>query len=366
VRLADRHDLLIFDLDGVVYLGSSPITGAADAINAVGRTGRAVAFATNNASRRADEVAQLLRSLGVDAGLDQVVTSAQAAASLLAGRLPAGSRVLIVGAPALAGEVEAVGLAAVTRADDRPVAVVQGYGPQVGWPDLAEACVAIHSGALWVATNLDPTLPSPRGPLPGNGSLVAALATAVGRRPDAVVGKPEPELFRTTMARQHSRDPLVVGDRLDTDIEGAARAGMASLLVLTGVACAGDVLAAPDGRRPTYLAADLGGLSTEVDRVRVPDWDGERARSGDWCVTVEQGRLRLRGSGAPVDALRALVGAAWSNPQWTEVVPDGDPARAVLTSLDLAGSATRNRAHGPGARPDGGSAGSAIRAACGA
>jgi glycerol-1-phosphatase len=316
------------------------------AIATLTAAGRAVAYASNNAARRAEDVADLLRSVGVPATVAQAATSAQASAALLARRVPAGSPVLVVGAPALAEEVAAHGLRPVHSASDQPVAVVQGYGPDVGFAQLAEACVAVRSGALWVATNLDLTQPSPRGPLPGNGSLVGVVTATLGRGPDIVAGKPEPELFLATAARYGARQPLVVGDRLDTDIAGATRAGMASLLVLTGVTTPADLLAAPAGQRPTYCSTDLSGLSTEVDRVRVPDWPpGDTATGGSqpagirlhgWTVsTAEPGRLVLGGHGVPVDALRALAAAAWHHPQWSELVGAGEPARAALDALGL-------------------------------
>ena len=179
---------------------------------------------------------------------------------MLAGRLEPHSPVLVVGAPALEAEVAAVGLEPVRQADAGPVAVVQGYGPTVGWPELAEACVAVRRGAWWIATNSDRTLPSPKGPLPGNGALVAALATALGRDPDLVVGKPAPTLLAEAARRHGARRPLMVGDRLDTDIEGAHRAGMDSLLVLTGVSRRDEVDTAPPEQKPTYVAEDLGAL----------------------------------------------------------------------------------------------------------
>jgi glycerol-1-phosphatase len=258
--LLDAYDLLILDLDGVLYLGDQPVPGAAEAMSRVRAAGTPVAYATNNASRRPDEVVELLASVGVPADPARVVTSAQAAAALLAERLPAGGRVLVVGSAGLAAEVAAAGLEPVPDAASRPAAVVQGYGPDVGWRQLAEASVAVRAGALWVATNRDRTLPSPRGPLPGNGALVAALVTALGREPDVTVGKPEPTLFAQTARRYRARRPLVVGDRLDTDIEGAHRAGMDSLLVLTGVSQPDELAAAPPERRPTYVAPDLAGL----------------------------------------------------------------------------------------------------------
>ena len=171
---------------------------------------------------------------------------------------------------ALRAEVRAAGLRPVELAADAPAAVVQGYGPLVDWAALAEASVAIRAGALWVATNTDRTLPSGRGPLPGNGALVAALRTALEREPDVVVGKPEPALFRTAAQLHGAARPLVVGDRLDTDIEGAVRAGLDSLLVLTGVNTVEDVLDAPATRRPTYIARDLGGLVAPGAALPVP------------------------------------------------------------------------------------------------
>lgn len=307
-RLAAAYDLVIFDLDGVVYLVDRPIPGAVEAITRLRGEGGAVAYATNNASRRADEVAALLTGMGVPAGPDEVLTSARAAAAGLAERFPPGAPILVVGAEALRAEVREVGLAVVGSADDGPVAVIQGYGPQVGWADLAEASVAVRAGAQWVATNTDRTLPTARGPLPGNGSLVAALATALGRQPDVVVGKPEPGLFTAAARRAGAHRTLVVGDRLDTDIEGAARAGMDTLLVLTGVSRPADVLSAPPSQRPTYVTADLSGLFADRDTARVPT-DGV---TGGWRVSRDAAGLVLDGGGDPTAALRALCGPAWS------------------------------------------------------
>jgi glycerol-1-phosphatase len=260
VSLVDAYDLIILDLDGVVVLGDHPVKGAPEAVHRLRSAGKTLRFVTNNASRRAAEIAELLTRLGMHADRREILTSAVAAAEMLAGKLPANAPVLTVGAPALREEVAAVGLTPVESADDRPLAVVQGYGPDVSWRHLAEACVAVRAGAQWVATNTDPTLPTPRGALPGNGALVAALATALERRPDIVVGKPEPELFLAAARQVRARRSLVVGDRLDTDIAGARRAGMDSLLVLTGVATEAVARQAPPEQRPIYVAPDLSGL----------------------------------------------------------------------------------------------------------
>jgi glycerol 3-phosphatase-2 len=332
-RLIDAYDLVILDLDGVVYLVDRPIPGAVEAIAELHRSGPPVAYATNNASRRADEVAELLTRLGVAASAAEIITSARAATTVLAERFPAGSPILVVGAEALHADIRAEGLIPVVRADDRPVAVVQGYGPEVGWGDLAEACIAVRAGALWVATNTDRTLPTPRGELPGNGALVAALRTALGRDPDLVVGKPEPTLFAAAARRVSARLPLVVGDRLDTDIEGAVRAGMDSLLVLTGVCTARDLLAAPLTRRPTHVAADLSGLFTVDDAARVPT----SARSdGDWRVSrTDDGGLVLAGDGGSMAALRALCGAVWAEPTMPRLTAGSGPAEVALRELAL-------------------------------
>jgi glycerol 3-phosphatase-2 len=258
--LVDPYDLIILDLDGVVVLGDRPVDGAVAAVERLRAMGKKLRFVTNNASRTSSEVAQMLTGLGVPAEPSEVLTSAGASAALLAERYAPGSPILVVGAPSLREEVAAVGLRPVSDADSAPVAVVQGYGQKVGWADLAEACVAVRAGALWVATNTDRTLPTPRGPLPGNGALVAALATALDRLPDLVVGKPEPGLFLAAAKDAGATGTLVIGDRLDTDIAGAHRAGMDSLLVLTGVSTAAEAATAEADRAPTYVATDLSRL----------------------------------------------------------------------------------------------------------
>lgn len=344
--LVDAYDLVILDLDGVVYLIDQPIPGAAGAVTALRERGVPVAYATNNASRRPGAVADLLVRLGVPADAGEVLTSAQAAAAALAERHPPGSPVLVVGAEALRAEVRDAGLIAVDAGEPTPRAVVQGYGRDVGWPQLAEACVAVLAGADWVATNTDATLPSARGPLPGNGALVAAIRTAVGREPDLVVGKPAPGLFSIAAGRVGARRPLVVGDRLDTDIEGAVRAGMDSMLVLTGITSPRMLLQAPPEQRPTYVAADLSGLFTVDSATRVPPGAGQ----GGWVARRRDGTVRLHGHGSALDALRTLCAVAWSSPAAHGVTRHGPPAAwgvagegpqaaETLRRLGLAGTA---------------------------
>ena len=254
-----QYDALLVDLDGTLLLAGTVIPHAVEALNAARAAGTPVVVVTNNASRSPAEVARRLTDRGIAVAPGDVVNSPQAAAALLRASHHAGDPVLIVGAAALADAVRDVGLVPVSSADDHPVAVVQGYSPDTGWRDLAEACLAIRAGADWVATNTDSTLPTDRGILPGNGALVAALVTATGREP-RVAGKPARPLLDAAAQRVHATRPLVVGDRLDTDIAAARAAGMDSLMVLTGVSSVTDVLAAPPGQRPTYLSADLRGL----------------------------------------------------------------------------------------------------------
>jgi glycerol-1-phosphatase len=308
--LATSYDVALLDLDGVVYIGSDPIPGAAAALAKARAAGMRVAFVTNNASRGPAAVAAHLVELGVPATADDIVTSSQAAAAVIIERCGVGATVLVTGSAALREAVEQVGLKVVASADDRPDAVVQGYSPDLGYADLAETALAVRSGAFWVATNADSTLPSRRGLLPGNGSLVAAVALATGQRP-VVAGKPELPLHAEGVARTHAQNPLVVGDRLDTDIEGAFAADTDCMLVLTGVTRAADLVDAPIQHRPTFLALDLAGLLEPVPDV---DWDGTVARCGGWAATDSTGpsiEIRVDGEGRAIDGLRAVLTAAW-------------------------------------------------------
>lgn len=330
--LAQQHDCLLIDLDGTAFRGRSPTEGAVQALARL--TGRAL-FVTNNASRSADEVAAHLTELGFTATADDVATSAQSAAHLLAEQLPAGAPVLIVGTEALAGEIAAVGLRPVRRYDDGPVAVVQGLSMTIGWADLAEAALAIRAGAVWVAANVDLTLPTERGLLPGNGSLVAAVAAATGATPQ-VAGKPAPALLRDAAARGDFRAPLVIGDRLDTDIEGANAAGLPSLLVLTGVNSARDAVYAKPARRPTYIGHDLRALHQDAAALAVAPQPGWRVDVGDTAITVS-GDGRDDGSGDGLSVVRAVASAVWGSPD-AGMLPlraGDDRARAALARWSL-------------------------------
>ena len=332
--LATRYDVALLDLDGVVYIGGGEVEGAAAALASARRLGMRLAFVTNNASRPPSAVAAHLSELGVPAAPGEVVTSAQAAAHYLAERLPAGARVLVVGTTGLIEALRERGLVAVSDADEQPSAVVQGYSPDTNWRMLAEGAVAIGRGLLWVATNLDATVPSPRGPLPGNGSLVAALRLATGATPVST-GKPDPTMHRESVERSGAQRPLVVGDRLDTDIEGANAVGCASMLVLTGVTSPAELLAAPPGQRPSYIAHGLGGL---LDGHPAPETAEGAITCGAWSV-VPGDALRLaplpgQPPGKALDALRSLCVAAWRT-GITRCAAADEPAAAVLNELGL-------------------------------
>ncbi len=310
--LASAYDVALLDLDGVVYLGGIAITGAPEALAKAAASGMRLAFVTNNAARTPSAIAAHLTSLGVAASASEVVTSAQAAARLLAERLPAGAPVLVAGGTGLRIAVRERGFRPVTVASDLPAAVVQGYSPDISYSLLAEAALAVRAGAWFVASNGDLTLPSLRGRLPGNGSLVQVVASAGGRQP-VFAGKPEPALHAEAMARTAAVHPLIVGDRLNTDIEGAVRAGVDSLLVLTGVSDPSDAVCAPAHQRPAYLAEDLGGLLAPHPPVS-PVTEGYRC--GGWRAGIDaNGTPVLDGRGEPIDGLRALCAAAWSAPR---------------------------------------------------
>ncbi|AFM17401.1 putative sugar phosphatase of HAD superfamily [Mycolicibacterium chubuense NBB4] len=333
--LAQQHDCLLLDLDGTVFRGHEPTPGAVEALAAIEAR---VLFVTNNASRGAAQVAEHLRELGFTAGPDDIVTSAQSAARLLADQLPPGAKVLVVGTDALAGEVSGVGLTPVRQWSEEPVAVVQGHSPQTGWPDLAEAALAIRAGALWIAANIDKTLPSERGLLPGNGSMVAALRTATDRDPQ-VAGKPAPALMADALSRGRFHTPLVIGDRLDTDIAGANAAELPSLMVLCGVNTAEDAIWAQPTQRPDYLAEDLRSLTEHPDTLRV-------ATHPAWRVEVDGTTVTVRSTGDdPGDRLsvvRAIAAAVWAadtNDHSGTITAGDDTARQAVERWSLPSAA---------------------------
>lgn len=310
----DGIDVVLADLDGVVYAGPRALPYAVESLNDAAKTVK-LGFITNNAARTDVSVAEHLTGLGLDVGAADVITSPQAAMRLLATLVPAPAKILVVGGDGLVDEARKAGYTVTRSAEDSPAAVVQGFAPEVAWTDLAEAAFALkdpedEGGIPWIATNTDWTIPRERGVAPGNGTLVSAVHTAIGRLA-TVAGKPEVPIFQEAVARFDAKKPLFIGDRLDTDILGAVRAGIDSALVLTGIDRPKHVLAAPEGSRPTYILADLRELrtpypaSTEKDGVHSVNGAAVRVRGADVEIVAE--------GSSQIDLLRAGAAAIWAS-----------------------------------------------------
>ncbi|MFV0460475.1 MAG: HAD-IIA family hydrolase [Actinomycetales bacterium] len=321
--LRSAYDGLLVDLDGVVYVGTDAVPHAVEQLTGAQQAGLQVGYVTNNANRPAPLVAEHLRELGLEVSDNQVVTSAQIGAGLIRQKFGPGARVLAVGGPGVRLALEAEGLVPVDSQEGSPVAVMQGYGPDVGWRQLAEAAYCIHAGAVWVATNTDMTIPQARGIAPGNGTLVAAVEAAV-QSPPQVAGKPQAVAFTAAAERLASTRPLVIGDRLDTDIEGGNAAGFDTLLVLTGVHGYRELVAAPRTQRPTLIAADLRALEDEPEQLTMGPHGS--ASCGATEVRIEGDRVhRTRGTDQ-VEAIRATLAVVWAA---------SDDGRAVDLSEEL-------------------------------
>ncbi len=311
----DGVDVVLADLDGVVYAGPGALPHAVDSLNRAQQEGRRLGYITNNASRTDASVAEHLTSLGLRVAPDDVTTSPQAAMRLMRDLVPAGSTLLVIGGEGLVVEVEKAGFVVTRSADDSPAAVVQGFAPEVGWVHLAEAAYALatpveEGGIPWVATNSDWTIPQARGIAPGNGTLVSAVHTAVGRLA-TIAGKPERPIFDVAVARTGAQSPLFIGDRLDTDIQGARTADMRSLLVLTGIDRPKQVLAAPPAQRPDYIVEDLRQLFEPYPQTIAK---GARTRVGDAIVEIDGVDLRIvNDGGRQIDLLRAGAAAIWNS-----------------------------------------------------
>ncbi len=330
------HDVALLDLDGVVYVGDHAVPGAPEALAAAREAGMRLAFVTNNAGRPPEEVAAHLTALGIPAAPEEVVTSAQAGADLLARELPAGAPVLAVGGSGVALALARAGLTALRAGDPAAGdarAVLQGFGRDVAWTDLAAAALAVQRGATWILTNPDVTLPVPGGRAPGNGSLARAVEAAAGREPDAIAGKPHPTLMRASIDRADAQTPLVVGDRLDTDIEGAVRTGIPSLIVLTGITDIATLLQARASERPDYIGADLAALNAAPVPSGGPR--GPRHVDGGWKLGsarawIESDALRVSHEGDWLSALVCACAAAWAaeaSPRVAEAAEQMERAR---------------------------------------
>jgi glycerol 3-phosphatase-2 len=306
MKLIDQYDGLLLDLDGVVYRGNQPISEAIETIEKLS-TKFSIGYVTNNASRTQEQIAQQLRGFGLALDESQVISSAMAAAEMLAEQVS--GKVLVIGGDGLRKAVSDQGFEVVSSADDGPAAVIQGFSPAIGWKDLAEASYAINNGALWLATNQDWTIPLERGIAPGNGTLVSAVHTAVGRLPE-FAGKPARKIFDTAKKQLNMTNPLFIGDRIDTDILGANNAGIDSALVFTGIATGKETISAAKGSRPTYL---LESVSEILEKYKAPKKIKYGYKSGSAQVELLGNKVRLINSGSRIDVLRAACSVVWGS-----------------------------------------------------
>lgn len=257
-----KYQGLMVDLDGTVFEGNRPVDGAKE-----GLAEHEVVYITNNASRAPQQVAEHLTELGFPTRPEQVMTSAMAACLMARAEFDArdtsGQReaealrkVFVIGAESFKQLAREAGLDVVDSADDNPEVVLHGHSPDNNWACLSEGALAIQRGARYIASNLDSTLPTERGFMIGNGSMVAAVSNATGVVPDAP-GKPKPTMFEACRPQLEGMDILVIGDRLNTDIAGGNNAGLPTLCTVTGVSTHRDILAAQPAERPTYIAANM-------------------------------------------------------------------------------------------------------------
>jgi HAD superfamily hydrolase (TIGR01457 family) len=262
--IAVSYDAFLFDLDGVLYLGSDPVPHAAAAIERLRSLERSIAFVTNNSGRTADRVVERLGAVGIAADPDEVETSALTTAGVLADR--GATTAFVVGGAGLIDALQAVGIEVAVGDPEAVVsvdAVVVGWDREADYTKLRVASVLVERGAALIGTNPDASFPAADGSRwPGAGALLAVVETTTGVRAE-VIGKPFPPLLESGLRRAGGGRPLVIGDRLDTDIAGAVGLGWDSMLVLTGISTAEDVGASEI--RPTYVADDLRDLF--VDRA---------------------------------------------------------------------------------------------------
>jgi HAD superfamily hydrolase (TIGR01457 family) len=258
MALADRYDAFLLDLDGVMYRADHPVEHAAGAVDRLRERGRSVVFMTNNSSRTPSQVADKLLRVGVRASPDEVVSSAVVTAELLHER--GFAEVFVIGEDGVLEALDRAGIRVLGSDARAAEAVVVGWDRGITYDKLRTAALFVERGAVLIATNADPSYPAPDGLWPGAGALLAAVVATTGVEP-LVVGKPHAPLFEAARRRAGGERPLVVGDRLDTDIAGAAALGLDSLLVLTGVTSAADLSRAD--LRPTYIGEDLRALFTD-------------------------------------------------------------------------------------------------------
>ena len=261
---AEGYDALLFDLDGVLYRGDEPVAHAVETLASLRDAQARVAFLTNNSSRTPEQVVEKLRAIGIESGVDEVVTSALATGDVLRQR---GGTAYVIGMDGIRIALTDAGLELLDGEPDRVDHVVVGVDVDVTYRELARACELVERGARLVGTNADTSYPVPGALWPGAGALLALITTTTGVEPE-VIGKPFPPLFTSAARRVGASSPLVIGDRLDTDIAGANACGWDSLLVVTGVSTRENLATAKAGDRPTFVADDLRALLDDAEPPR--------------------------------------------------------------------------------------------------
>jgi len=304
------YDTLLCDLDGVIYEGKDAIVDAVETINKFIAQGVSVGYVTNNSSRKQETIADQLAGFGIRTEPENIISSAKTGVEILATLIPAGAKVLVVGGEGLRSRVLEAGFELVVNSDEKPAGVIQGFDPSVAWTDLAEASYSIANGAKWVATNQDWTIPREKGIAPGNGTLVSAVHTAVGQLP-IVAGKPEPAIYKTALEHFGSKKAIFIGDRIDTDIRGANRAEIDSVLVMTGISTRKEALGLKQEDRPVFIIETMAELLYDYDQPK-------KTKRGFACRGVEVellGNKVLVTQGDPksIGALRAACAVIYNS-----------------------------------------------------
>lgn len=317
--IAETYRLALLDLDGVVYRGKNPVEYAAESIRQAESVGMSIEYTTNNSSRFQRVVADQLRGFDLNVEPHQVITSSVVAARMVARHVPAGAKVLVLGAQYLREEVARQGLVVVDGAADDPAAVIQGWYPDMRWQEMAEVSFAVERGATYFVTNRDLTIPRELGIAPGCGSMIQAVINATGVEPVASAGKPESAMYDEArlLAAGNDTEPvakescLAIGDRLDTDIEAGNRGGYDSLAVLTGVTNPHELMLAPAHLRPTYIVKDLRGLMDVMPAAQQLA-DGSWTCSDAVASLDETSETLSVNDTTSMNALRAACALMWS------------------------------------------------------
>ena len=259
MALIDSFDCVLLDLDGVVYLGKTPVPNAVKTITELQKRKVDIAVITNNGSVTAKSVSKWMKDFDLDFKPSSIVTSSQTLCWYLINNFQKGEKVLVVGSQGLRDSVSEAGFKVVSKSEKEPAVVVNGIDADISQKDLAEMCYAISKGAQWVSTNGDYTFPTEKGLAPGNGAFNALITSITGKSP-ILMGKPEPFMFLQAAKLFDAKKPIVVGDRLDTDIQGANKAGFKSMCVLTGVTDLNQIKMSSGQTSPTYVGKDLSAL----------------------------------------------------------------------------------------------------------